>query len=70
MKWQPISEAPKDGTPLLLFGDHGVAVGSWQGLYGVRANEHFWLSDFCCDTATSFEPTHFMPLPNPPSQEK
>lgn len=65
--WQPISTAPKDGTPILLFTDSLDApfeIGSWieadptdaDGLVGT------W-----CDSGAT--PTHWMPLPKPPSVE-
>lgn len=65
--WQPISEAPKDGTYVLLsfpgsFQDvesPGVAVGRY---YADQKN-HWWVSCIWGSGEAQKEPTHFMPLP-------
>lgn len=60
--WQPIETAPKDDRTLLLF-DGEVRVG-W------RLNDK-WIelsaSDFESEGFTTLHPTHWMPLPEPPS---
>jgi hypothetical protein len=65
--WLPISQAPKDGTVVLLFGrgpawDHyetSVMVGQWHNnqwlITHSEAPEHVF-------------PTHFMYLPEPPKE--
>jgi len=56
MEWQPIETAPRDGTIILLSTPKGrVADGMWHKRYGVWA----W-------TYVMVEPTHWMPLPEPP----
>jgi hypothetical protein len=67
MEWQSIESAPKDGTAVLLFAADGICVGlfradEWvisQGDYVPReAGDAFWVG----------EPSHWMPLPEPPAQ--
>jgi len=69
-EWQPIETAPRDGTGVLLF-DNEIHEGFWDELdydefrgapitgwsYGALS----WIDD------TNFSPTHWMPLPKPPS---
>lgn len=70
MEWQPIETAPKDGTQILLFWPYitqegGVTTGHWY-----RAGEGVpdrWYSPIVNGYATP--PTHWMPLPSPPSPE-
>ncbi len=73
-KWQDISTAPKDGTPILIFGrieDHPKGMirflrnGIYTGYYEPMD------SAFCVSAATwtgaFIEATHWMPLPSPPA---
>lgn len=76
-QWQPISTAPKDGTPLLLFcADYAPAffVGSWGRTDLPEGHEDYWagwswaeeiLANHC---AMEPEPTHWMPLPATPDE--
>jgi hypothetical protein len=63
-EWQPIETAPKDGTRLLLFGTERVFltdrafVGRWDA---ERAGGSWVGPEWRCI------PTHWMPLPEPPS---
>lgn len=66
--WQPIETAPKDGTPMLLtyWNDQTqdtlpVTSGFWS-----RLSDRWWseISQKGC------KPTHWMPLPLPPSQRE
>lgn len=68
--WQPIATAPKDGEPILVTGIAGP--GPWKGkpYHDIIAWRH---GEWCCfDIETSDytypvgEPTHWMPLPEPP----
>ncbi len=68
MDWKPISEAPKDGTPIRVFGPDpsneftgkydGPAY--WTGLYWRKLHRHGFVNMVA-------RPTHFMPLPAPPT---
>jgi len=61
LRWQPIETAPKDGTEI---------IGSWQCL-----NKTWDMNKLCfVDGAwldhyqdCQFNPTHWMPLPEPPT---
>jgi hypothetical protein len=59
--WQPIETAPKigNGSPILLLFSRatGVFVGRWMGPWG-------WVS---VPGKYGRHPTHWMPLPPPPS---
>jgi hypothetical protein len=61
-EWQDISTAPKDGTRILLFANGRVSVGGfdphWSGNCWVFIDPRI---------ATGTGPTHWMPLPAPPS---
>lgn len=64
MKWQHIDTAPKDGSEVLLCSAwHQIViawfkVGEWHYSFGRNAT---WPEDY---------PTHWMPLPEPPTEEK
>ena len=58
MEWQSIDTAPRDGTTVLLASPRGrMANGNWHQTYGVWSWPYVLI-----------EPTHWMPLPDPPSQ--
>ena len=81
MEWMEISSAPKDGTEIILMKGDRVTSGSWEVIS--QTENHFdsngnyicseiidhgsmWCSydgGFCEDD----EPTHWMPLPEPPA---
>lgn len=76
-EWRPIASAPKDGASLLLYGrqtqphpdvDHGpksfVFTGYWDPI------DDGWCSSSSTWQGPFFEPTHWMPLPAPPTQER
>lgn len=58
-EWQPIETAPKDGTPILVADSGPYAfVVEWN-------NKHrAWLGA----DRSAWEPTHWMPLPEPPKE--
>ena len=66
--WQPIESAPQDGTPILLHRNIVpiyTSCGEWADHRG-----GYWTTDFF-DSVTpeqlmAGQPTHWMPLPQPP----
>jgi hypothetical protein len=69
MNWQPMSTAPKDGTPFLAWWPYWCmrrpVVAQYDGATGA------WDSDACLspvhtETYPERQPTHWMPLPEPP----
>jgi hypothetical protein len=65
MEWQPIETAPKDGTWVLgFFPYYGVNQMQWHD--GNRKLEHHWM---LFGRLTPTDPTHWMPLPEPPKED-
>ena len=58
MEWKPIETAPKDESRILLYEKGSMCVGHWWNNYDGWA-----LKVLCIDN-----PTHWMPLPEPPSE--
>lgn len=59
MNWQPIETAPRDGERILLVinhGPHGDKI--WTGLWADG-----WIVSY---GKAEKQPTHWMPLPEPP----
>lgn len=81
-KWQPIETVPRDGTIILITNGRSVMAAYWSlGVrvyggagFGINA-EYAWafldetngLNGFKAEGKHS--PTHWMPLPEPPSNE-
>jgi hypothetical protein len=79
MKWQPIESAPRDGTKILgfspEFGQRETLMGRYQkGSPGYARWEEGdgplnygwdWVEPIS-NSAFTWEPTHWMPLPEPP----
>jgi hypothetical protein len=72
-EWQPIETAPKDGYPYLFFYPNGIgmtrysarywATGEWR--VGAKTITEGW-SDEWRQLRLQDEPSHWMPLPEPP----
>jgi len=63
--WQPIETAPHDGTRLLLYREG--CIGFWSGAWRGKKVE-FWHSDLSRKNEPhAWQPTHWMPLPDPPA---
>jgi hypothetical protein len=56
--WQPIETAPKDGSEFLAFGPQGICVTIWDAS---------WRAFFSVPGRWGLRPTHWQPLPEPPS---
>ena len=76
MNWQPIETAPKDGTWVMLYGKESwteqddkvqpIVVGFWNASSRYKED---WGWAFCfwdSDWRSTFDATHWMPLPEPP----
>ena len=68
MNWQPIETAPKDG---------GVLLGTWFSTWNQQSAIHIetvcfsfgkWIYAYDGDSCPQ-PPTHWMPIPPPPTQE-
>lgn len=72
-EWQPIETAPKDGRSVLLWMPGGDGTDDERrcdiGCWGVPDWSHYemWLMNMGDGW---FAPTHWMPLPPPPEQNK
>ena len=69
MKWLPIDSAPKDGSYILLFTQYGIAECYW--------NYDHWEQIACYstydgrgDVVLHDTPTHWMPIPPYPVDDK
>ena len=63
MDWQPIETAPRNGEVVLVYAPN------WRGglIYAASEQYGYWTSNACVDDHFWEEPTHWMPLPDPPS---
>lgn len=64
-EWQPIETAPKDGTRILVFVPDGRSDEPGQHLVSWYCNTWVITTDER-DWTFVLEPTHWMPLPEPP----
>ena len=63
--WQPIETAPTDGSAVLLY----PYMDDWANMYvvyGYATLDGEWFSTV---DGLTFEPTHWMPLPEPPEEK-
>lgn len=76
MTWQPIETAPKDGTAILLCDEES---GKWDNQQWSSCVVGWWDTDdepewrdngdMGCNGQCEYEPTHWMPLPEPPKPD-
>jgi Protein of unknown function (DUF551) len=76
MTWQPIDTAPKDGSRVLLWvpdeagSSYTTQIGTWT-FYSATSDDFLWVYDGHSDGLRRYcmahPPTHWMPLPEPPS---
>jgi hypothetical protein len=82
-EWQPIETAPKDGSAVLLWNGQYVNLAYWNPAYESKWDHELdkpvvrgaWTDDtvksFAYEEINEIEgPTHWMPLPAPPSGER
>jgi hypothetical protein len=65
-EWKPIESAPKDGTPILAFGEGIMLVMEWYG--GLEMWQASNISGWEFDAELD-RPTHWQALPPPPGSE-
>lgn len=76
-EWQPIETAPKDGSSILVFCKYGVRIAYWNigpciwerksvPCWTVFEPDDYFYAEHLLEEA---EPTHWMPLPLPPTQQ-
>jgi hypothetical protein len=61
--WQAIDTAPKDGTIVLAYNARGIMTAYWGRSNPL--NRAAWLGGHCGIDHID-QPTHWMPLPEPP----
>jgi hypothetical protein len=74
-EWRPIETAPMDGTEVLLYFPAGKFVPEANDFDGeivstmavMSANARGYFSGYYEGVGPNGEPTHWMPLPDPPS---
>ena len=76
MKWQPIETAPKDGSCVLVFpgiwNNTPCSIARWDDNKYANNPRPFWRRlDAMGSVSRSLynPPTHWMPLPEPPTEE-
>jgi hypothetical protein len=74
MEWQPIETAPKDGTPIMVYGKADFSNAPHMGVrewrqwtvdYGRWGEPNISAHDM--DDWLDIQVTHWMPLPSPPA---
>jgi len=76
--WRPISEAPKDGSNVLVndtrYPNRTVFIARWNDCrYHTKAKGYWAFTDervHGVALSRANQPTHFMPLPQPPAQKE
>lgn len=68
MEWQPIETAPKDGTTILFWDDlMDYQIGSWSEYEDPDGEpREGWNDGIFPIIGDSGQPSHWMPLPQPP----
>lgn len=64
-QWRPISEAPRDGTRMLAWASPCIEV----SFVAYDEDSKCWFCPNSPHLTVHTEPTHFMPLPSPPTAE-
>jgi hypothetical protein len=74
-QWRTIDSAPRDGDEVLLLCGDDVIIGSFRRDDNAKHEPPMWLDnsfdDFSCGyMSVPLDPTHWMPLPQPPEDTK
>jgi len=67
MEWQPIETAPKDGTYVLVTDGKEVYRSYYEDIYP-EDNRPQWFDNSYYSFDPGEIPTHWMPLPKPPTK--
>ena len=67
MEWQPIESAPRDGRFILVHGPEGVDKARFRGWTFEPGWERECTAEYDNEMAAVTEPSHWMPLPTPPT---
>ena len=67
-EWQPIETAPKDGS-LIMIGRLGWAMPARWRFYETLGSGYWVFSNNQHIKKTDSQPTHWMPLPEPPNAD-
>lgn len=62
MEWKPIETAPKDGTAILVY----WRFDTHKFIHPAIFIAGLWVHDWDRDESVALEPTHWMPIPEPP----
>ena len=65
-RWQPIETAPRDGTRILFYTPHDPETGWLEFVAESHYDKHGLVDTFVSQWQDGLEPTHWMPLPDPP----
>jgi hypothetical protein len=75
-KWKPIETAPKDGTSVLVFpgiwNNKNISIAKFDNDKYARKPKPYWSRDDDMNRVTNSRnnpPTHWMPLPDPPTTD-
>lgn len=63
-EWQPIETAPKDGD------DQFIIWSKKEGINMAYLCYSTWVNSGCSSQANCHKPTHWMPVPQPPTQKE
>ena len=64
--WQPIESAPRDGTPVLLYLNDGQFMSMTTARFSYGQWSLIETGGYASDSDVWPDPTHWMPLPEPP----
>lgn len=68
MEWKPIETAPRDGTQILVCVTYSLGSDEWETKMWVDfAKDPYIWPTYWERIDIPFEPTHWMPLPSPPT---